>query len=130
MIIKKKLTLEPTQLEIFRSTVFGRFVDVEYVFYSALVHCILLREVVDGRRPDVMTFNIRGTTVVTFLKAVFLLITGLWRSPIVGWCKKSCRQIAFESSTSTMKWIFKLISSKKSTRSLCLPMMRMQLRCH
>lgn len=76
-IINQKLT--PTQLDMFRKrTIFGRFVDLDMMFCSALVHYFLLREVVDTR-PDVMSFDILGT-IVTFSKAEFLLMTGLWRS--------------------------------------------------
>ncbi|XP_038887239.1 uncharacterized protein LOC120077431 [Benincasa hispida] len=41
-IVKEKLTL--TQLVLFKKTVFGRFVDVDIIFNSPLVHYIILRE--------------------------------------------------------------------------------------
>ncbi|XP_038885907.1 uncharacterized protein LOC120076213 [Benincasa hispida] len=75
-IVKEKLT--PTKLALFRKMVFGRFVDMDIIFNSPLVHYILLREVEDDRK-DAMTFNLNGM-VVTFTKEDFLLVTGLWRS--------------------------------------------------
>lgn len=74
-VMKKKLT--QVQLKMFRCTVFGQFVDVDFVFCSGLVYYFLLREVADVR-PEVMTFNIRGSNI-TFSKSTFLIITGLWQ---------------------------------------------------
>ncbi|XP_038889082.1 uncharacterized protein LOC120078991 [Benincasa hispida] len=76
-IVKEKLT--PTQLALFRKIVFGRFVDLDIIFNSPLVHCILLREVEDHRK-DSMAFDLNGI-IVTFTKEDFLLMTGLWWSP-------------------------------------------------
>ncbi|XP_038876469.1 uncharacterized protein LOC120068893 [Benincasa hispida] len=76
-IVKKKLT--PTQVAPFKKTVFDRFVDMDIIFNSPLIHYILLREVEDYRK-DSMTFDLNGT-VVTFIKEDFLLVIGLWRSP-------------------------------------------------
>lgn len=76
-VIKNKLT--PTQLDMFRRTILGRLVDVDLVFNSPLVHHILLREVMD-ERPDVMSFDLRGT-IATFSKKEFMLLTGLWQAP-------------------------------------------------
>ncbi|XP_031741885.1 uncharacterized protein LOC105435430 isoform X2 [Cucumis sativus] len=76
-IVKEKLT--PKQLDLFKRTVFGRFVDMDLVFSSPLVHHILLREVKD-ERPDAMSFNLNGI-IATFSKEEFLLVTGLWPSP-------------------------------------------------
>ncbi|XP_038887192.1 maltose excess protein 1-like, chloroplastic [Benincasa hispida] len=42
-IVKEKLT--PTQLAMFKRTVFRRFVDVDMVFNSSIIHHMLLREV-------------------------------------------------------------------------------------
>lgn len=80
-LIKQKLT--DGQLDMFRRTVFGRFVDMDIVFNSPLVHHILLREVhVQNHNDETMYFNLNGHTV-KFSKDEFLLVTGLWRSPVV-----------------------------------------------
>lgn len=59
---------------------FGLFLDVDFVFYSGLVHYFLLKDVVDVRL-DVITFNIKGSNV-TFSKNEFMLIIGLWRTHV------------------------------------------------
>ncbi|XP_038904295.1 uncharacterized protein LOC120090649 [Benincasa hispida] len=75
-VVKEKLT--PTQLALFRKTVFRRFMDIYIIFNSPLAHYILLREVEDNRN-DAMKFNLNDT-IVTFTKEDFLLVTRLWRS--------------------------------------------------
>ncbi|XP_008437501.1 uncharacterized protein LOC103482899 isoform X3 [Cucumis melo] len=91
-IVKEKLT--PKQLDLFKRTVFGRFVDMDLVFSSPLVHHILLREVKD-ERPDAMSFNLNGI-IATFSKEEFLLVTGLWPSPT-----KSVRRVEASKSLGT-----------------------------
>ncbi|XP_022154873.1 uncharacterized protein LOC111022026 [Momordica charantia] len=77
-LIKDKLTAD--QLDMFRRrTIFGRFVDLEMMFCSGVVHHFLSREVV-GSSDDSMSFLIGGN-VLTFSKDQFMLITGLWRLP-------------------------------------------------
>ncbi|XP_038896011.1 uncharacterized protein LOC120084191 [Benincasa hispida] len=56
-IVKEKLT--PTQLDMFKRTVFGRFVDVDMVFNSPIVHHMLLRKV-KRRRSNSMSFSVYG----------------------------------------------------------------------
>ncbi|XP_022156780.1 uncharacterized protein LOC111023611 [Momordica charantia] len=74
--IKQKLT--PEQLDMFmKETIFGRFVDLDMMFYSPLVHYFLLRKVIDAL-IDSMCFSIGGTTI-TVSKAEFLSMTQLWR---------------------------------------------------
>ncbi|XP_038887081.1 uncharacterized protein LOC120077257 [Benincasa hispida] len=68
---KQKLT--GRQLEMFKKTVFGRFLDIELVFNSPLIHHMLLREVKKSGM-DSISFFVRGK-VVTFSKDDFLLIT-------------------------------------------------------
>lgn len=66
-------------LDMFRKgTISRRFVDLDMMFCSFLVHYFLLREVADDT-ADSMSLNIGAGTIVTFSKAEFLLITGLWR---------------------------------------------------
>lgn len=48
------------------------------IFCNALMHYFLLWEVVETKL-DALSFNIRRT-ILTFSKAEFLLITGLWHS--------------------------------------------------
>ncbi|XP_038902177.1 uncharacterized protein LOC120088810 [Benincasa hispida] len=64
---------------MFKKTVFWRFVDVDMVVNSPIIHHMLLREV-KRTRSDSMSFSVCGK-VVTFLKDDFLLMTGLWQSP-------------------------------------------------
>lgn len=54
-IVKEKLT--SSQLDLFKRTVFGRFVDMDLIFNSPLVHYILLREAKD-KRSDAMGFDL------------------------------------------------------------------------
>ncbi|XP_038887193.1 uncharacterized protein LOC120077380 [Benincasa hispida] len=75
-IVKEKLT--PRQLDIFKRTIFVRFVDVDMVFNNPIIHHILLREV-KRTRSDSMSFSVCGK-IVTFSKDDFLLMTGLWQS--------------------------------------------------
>ncbi|XP_038882313.1 uncharacterized protein LOC120073554 [Benincasa hispida] len=75
-IVKQKLTKR--QLKMFKRTVFGRFLDIELVFNSPLIHHMLLREVWN-LGMDSISFFVRGKVVI-FSKDEFLLITGLWRS--------------------------------------------------
>ncbi|XP_038896598.1 uncharacterized protein LOC120084856 [Benincasa hispida] len=75
-IVKQKLT--GRQLEMFKKTVFGPFLDIELVFNNPLIHHMLLREL---KKPgiDSISFFVRGK-IITFSNDDFLLITGLWRS--------------------------------------------------
>ncbi|XP_038885808.1 uncharacterized protein LOC120076102 [Benincasa hispida] len=89
-IVKQKLT--ERQLEMFKRTVFGRFIDIELVFNSPLIHHILLSEVKNSGM-DSISFFVRGK-VITFSKDGFLLITGLWQSPTrVGWSEESSHEL-------------------------------------
>ncbi|XP_038902309.1 uncharacterized protein LOC120088943 [Benincasa hispida] len=56
-IVKEKFT--PRQLEMFKRTVFGRFVDVDMVFNSPIIHHMLLREV-KRTRSDSISFSVCG----------------------------------------------------------------------
>ncbi|XP_022145823.1 uncharacterized protein LOC111015183 [Momordica charantia] len=77
-LIKDKLTVD--QLDMFRRrTIFGRFVDLEMMFCSGVVHHFLSREVA-GSSDDSVKLLIGGN-VFTFSKDQFMLITGLWRLP-------------------------------------------------
>ncbi|XP_022154345.1 uncharacterized protein LOC111021630 [Momordica charantia] len=79
-LIKDKLTAD--QLDMFRTrTIFGRFIDLEMMFCSGVVHHFLSREVA-GSSDDNMRF-LFGGNVLTFSKDQFMLITGLWRLPEV-----------------------------------------------
>ncbi|XP_038896702.1 uncharacterized protein LOC120084963 [Benincasa hispida] len=68
-IVKQKLT--ERQLEMFKRTVFGRFLDIELVFNSPLIHHMLLREVKNSGM-DSISFFVRGK-VVTFSKDDFFV---------------------------------------------------------
>ncbi|XP_038880465.1 uncharacterized protein LOC120072125 [Benincasa hispida] len=76
-IVKEKLT--PRQLEMFKKTVFGRFVYVAIVFNNPIIHHMLLREV-KSTRADSISFSV-GKKFITFSNDDFLLITSLWQSP-------------------------------------------------
>ncbi|XP_038902406.1 uncharacterized protein LOC120089046 [Benincasa hispida] len=77
---------------MYKRTVFGRFLDIELVFNSPLIHHMLLREVKNSGM-DSISFFVRRK-VITFSKDDFLLITGLWRSPTrVGRNKKSSHEL-------------------------------------
>ena len=75
--MKEKLTA--TQLALFKKKIFGRFVDMDIMFNSPLIHYVLLREV-EGNRGNAMTFDLNGM-IITFSKEDFLLVTRFWRSP-------------------------------------------------
>ncbi|XP_038896227.1 uncharacterized protein LOC120084503 [Benincasa hispida] len=108
-IVKEKLTL--TQLALFEKMVFGRFVNMDIIFNSPLVHYILLTEVVDDRK-NIMTFDLNGT-VVTFFKEDFPLVTGLWRSSdpifvrrgdiIIGALETMYKEMEFEKDMDVVK---------------------------
>ncbi|XP_038887205.1 uncharacterized protein LOC120077392 [Benincasa hispida] len=55
--VKEMLT--PRQLEMFKRTVFGRFVDIDMVFNSLIIHHMLLREV-KSTRMDSISFSVGG----------------------------------------------------------------------
>ena len=63
--------LTPDQLEIFKRTIFGRFVDMDMVFNNSIAHQMLLREV-KMKRGDI------GGEIVIFSKDAFLLMANLW----------------------------------------------------
>lgn len=74
-----KENLAPTQLDLFKMTVFDNFIDMDVKFNSPLFHYILLGEVKDNTR-DIVTFDLNGI-IVTFRKNDFLLVIGLWLTP-------------------------------------------------
>ncbi|XP_038880341.1 uncharacterized protein LOC120071983 [Benincasa hispida] len=89
-IVKQKLT--ERQLEMFKRTVFGRFLDIELVFNNPLIHHMLLREVKNSGMNSI-SFFVRGKVVI-FSKDEFLLITCLWRSPTrVRWSEESSHEL-------------------------------------
>ncbi|XP_030480073.2 uncharacterized protein LOC115697276 [Cannabis sativa] len=104
--IKNKLTSK--QLEMFRKTCFGHFLDVsEFQFSGQIVHHILLREV---EQPNVeeMWFDICGAQLRFSIKE-FALITGLNCSE----CPKVNR-----GETSGNGFLEKYFPSKKVSREL------------
>lgn len=76
--VATKRKLSQPQLNAFRRTIFGCYVDLTIIFSSSVIHEALLREVIHTRE-DGTTCNIRGL-LLTFDKPEFLLMTGLWPS--------------------------------------------------
>ncbi|XP_038887207.1 uncharacterized protein LOC120077396 [Benincasa hispida] len=97
-IVKEKLT--PTMLALFKKTIFGRFIDMDIIFNSPLVHYILLREV-ENHRKDAMTFDLNGT-VVTFTKEDFLLGNGIMDIHI-GTLETVYKEMEFENDMDVLK---------------------------
>lgn len=75
--VATKRKLSQPQLNAFRRTIFGCYVDLNIIF-SSVIHEALLREVVHTRE-DGITCNIRGL-LLTFDKPEFLLMIVLWPS--------------------------------------------------
>ncbi|KAL0551486.1 hypothetical protein IC582_010574 [Cucumis melo] len=73
-----KAKLKPDQLNLFRKTKFGHFLNLNIVFNGPLIHYLLLREVEDEGK-DYISFLLEGVVCI-FGRREFNIITGLWGS--------------------------------------------------